>query len=68
LDKWSLNSFFHGAGGRTDAVGAVCDMLRSTRRRRRDPEVGAMIAIVSGHTGEVTCNTEDVSTVSYEVG
>ena len=46
LEMCSLNSDFHGAGGRADAEGAVVDMVRRNRERRRDAVREAMVAIV----------------------
>jgi len=43
----SLNRDFHGAGGRADAEGAVVDMVRRKRERRRDAVREAMMAIMS---------------------
>jgi hypothetical protein len=47
FEMCSLNSDFHGAGGRADAEGAVLDMVRRKRERRWDAVREAMMAVVS---------------------
>jgi hypothetical protein len=44
LERWSLNSDFHGAGGSTEAAGVVEDIVRSSRVRRRGTVKEAMVA------------------------
>lgn len=46
LERSSWNCFLHGAGGRTDASGAVDDMVRRKRERRPVAVREAMMAVL----------------------
>jgi hypothetical protein len=50
---------FHGAGGSTEAVGAVCDMVETRRVSRRDTVDEAMVADASVPLSVCNCAGRD---------